>query len=191
MSEKIRAFIAIELNNETQNSLAKIQSELKTSGAVVKWVEPKNIHLTLKFLGDIDTDLAAKIKIILEDLAKNHQKFSATINELGAFPNTGSPRVIWVGINAGKQNLISIATELENNLPKLGIPKEERDFAPHLTLGRVKGPINRFKLSELLNKNKNISDLNFIADRITLFKSTLTPQGPIYEVITEVILKES
>ncbi|MBM3248293.1 MAG: RNA 2',3'-cyclic phosphodiesterase [Candidatus Omnitrophica bacterium] len=191
MSEKIRAFIAIELNNEVQNSLAKIQNEIKTSGAVVKWVEPKNIHLTLKFLGDIDTDLAAKIKIILEDLVKKHRRFPAVINELGAFPNTRSPRVIWAGIEAGKENAISFANELEDNLSKLGIPKEERAFAPHLTLGRVKSPINRFKLSELLNKNKNISDLNFIADRITFFKSTLTPQGPIYEAIAEVNLKES
>ncbi len=191
MSEKIRAFIAIELNNETQNSLAKIQSELKASGADVKWVEPKNIHLTLKFLGDIDTDLIAKIKNILEDLAKNHQRFSSVINELGAFPNTRSPRVIWVGMQEGKENASSIARELENNLFELGIPKEERDFLPHITLGRVKSPINRLKLTELLDKNKNIPTINFTMEKMTLFKSTLTPRGPIYEAIAEVNLKES
>ncbi|MDD2654765.1 MAG: RNA 2',3'-cyclic phosphodiesterase [Candidatus Omnitrophica bacterium] len=191
MSDKIRTFIAIELDKQTQESLAKIQNELKASGSDVKWVEPKNIHLTLKFLGDIETDLIPKIKNMLEDLSKNHNKFSAAIKELGAFPNARSPRVIWVGIEAGKENSVSIANDLDNNLSKLGIPKEERDFVPHLTLGRVKRPINRFKLSELINKNKDISDLNFVADRITLFKSTLTPKGPIYEAMVEVNLKES
>lgn len=191
MSEKIRSFIAIELDKQTQENLARIQNELKPSGADIKWVEPKNIHLTLKFMGDIETDLIAKIKNILEDLSKIHRKFSATINELGAFPTSRSPRVIWAGIETGKENSISIASDLENNLSKLGIPKEERDFVPHLTLGRVKSPINRFKLSELLNKNKNISDLNFVADRIVLFKSTLTPKGPIYEAMIEVNLKEN
>lgn len=191
MSEKIRTFIAIELNNETQNSLAKIQSQLRTSGADVKWVEPKNIHLTLKFLGDIDTDLIGEIKNVVEDLANNHQKFTATIKELGGFPNTRSPRVIWVGIQEGKENTSSIVMDLENNISKLGIPKENRDFLSHITLGRVRSPINRLKLTELLNKNKNIPTLIFVVEKITLFKSTLTPRGPIYEAIAEVILKES
>jgi 2'-5' RNA ligase len=189
MGEKIRSFIAIELNKEIQDALANIQTDLRSSGADIKWVKPRNIHLTLKFLGNIDTNLIPKIKNILEDITKKYKNFSGDLTELGAFPKLHNPRVIWVGMQTGKDKIISITKELEDNLSKIGIPQEEKEFHPHVTLGRIKSSINRLKLVELLNNTK-ISILKFQVKKITLFKSTLTPEGPIYEAKLEVNLKE-
>ncbi|MFH1656020.1 MAG: RNA 2',3'-cyclic phosphodiesterase [Candidatus Omnitrophota bacterium] len=191
MPETIRAFIAVELNKDIQEGLAKIQAELRSARADVKWVKPGNIHLTLKFLGNIDPDLATKIKQILEDLGKNHRSFSADLNELGAFPKPKSPRVIWVGMQKGKDDLISIVEHLENRLSEIGIAKEDRIFHPHVTIGRLRSPHNRSKLVEMLEKNSSIPVLNFTVDKIVLFKSTLTPQGSIYEPQAEVSFKAS
>ena len=191
MSENIRAFIAIELNKKIQDELAKIQNEIKASGALVKWVKPENIHLTLKFLGNIDTDLITKIKDILNDLSSKHEVFTMKLNKVGAFPKPRNPRIIWVGQEDGQVKIKSIAEELEENLSKIGIPKEEKPFHSHVTLGRVKSPLNRFKLAEALTSKEKIPELSFAVDRIVLFKSTLTSQGPIYEAIAEVNLKAS
>lgn len=191
MSEKIRAFIAIELNKEIHSALSKIQNDLRRTGADVKWVKPANIHLTLKFLGNINTELIPEIKKILSKISQSYTGFAAELTELGAFPRLQSPRVIWAGMQAGKEKVISIAKELEDNLSKIGIPKEEKDFHPHATLGRIKSPMNRLKLVEALSSKTKISPLNFQVEKITLFKSTLMPQGPIYEAIVEVSLKAS
>jgi len=191
MPETIRAFIAIELNKDIQDGLAKIQAELRSGRADVKWVKPQNMHLTLKFLGNIEIDLIVKIKNILEDLTINHKSFPSDLSEIGAFPKIKTPRVIWVGMQKGKDQVGLIVEELETKLAEIGILKEERKFHPHLTLGRLRSPHNRSKLVELLEKNKAIPPLNFTVDKIILFKSTLTGQGPIYEPQSQVSLKAS
>ena len=191
MSDAIRAFIAIELNSDTQEGLARIQSELRSARADVKWVKPQNIHLTLKFLGNIDSSQAEKIKQILDEIGNKFKSFESDLNELGAFPKPNSPRVIWVGMQKGKDQVISIVNDLENKISEIGILREDRTFHPHVTLGRLRSPHNRSGLVEFLEKNKTIPPLNFTADKIVLFKSTLTPQGPIYEPLAQVSLKAS
>ena len=191
MSDTIRAFIAIELNSDTQEGLARIQSELRSARADVKWVKPQNIHLTLKFLGNIDSSQAEKIKQILDEIGNKFKSFESDLNELGAFPKPKTPRVIWVGMQKGKDQVISIVNDLENKISEIGILREDRTFHPHVTLGRLRSPHNRSGLVEFLEKNKTIPPLNFTADKIVLFKSTLTPQGPIYEPLAQVSLNAS
>jgi 2'-5' RNA ligase len=191
MSLTIRSFIAIELNKDIQESLAKIQSQLRAARADVKWVKPENIHLTLKFLGNIDIDLITKINGIFEELGKKYQSFPADLNTLGAFPKIKNPRVIWFGMQKGKDEVIVIVKELEEQLAKIGIAKEEKEFHPHVTLGRLRSPYNRASLVEALEKNSKVPTLNFTVDKIVLFKSTLTPKGPIYEPQAEASLKAS
>jgi 2'-5' RNA ligase len=191
MSLTIRSFIAIELNKDIQESLAKIQSQLRAARADVKWVKPENIHLTLKFLGNIDIDLITKINGIFEELGKKYQSFPADLNTLGAFPKIKNPRVIWAGMQKGKDEVIVIVKELEKQLAKIGIAKEEKEFHPHVTLGRLRSPYNRASLVEALEKNSKVPTLNFTVDKIVLFKSTLTPKGPIYEPQAEASLKAS
>jgi len=191
MSETIRAFIAIELNKETQSYLSNIQSELKETGADVKWVKSENIHLTLKFLGNIDVSKINQIKEILTKISRENTEFTVELSDIGAFPKKEHPRVIWIAIEKNQDKVIKIVADLEERLMELGIAKEDRPFRAHLTLGRVKSNLNRLKLVEKL-KNINISQRHsLIVNKLTLFKSTLTPGGPIYEILCESNLKAS
>jgi 2'-5' RNA ligase len=181
----MRTFIAIELPEEIKKSLSKLQEQLKTTGADVKWVEPKNIHLTLKFLGERDDKKVKGIESLLSEVSSHNNSFKIRINSVGAFPNLNSPRVIWVGIDEGDSETKKIAQELEEKIAKLGIPKEERAFSSHITIGRKRSAKNLKELSESLKKaSEGKFDLPvFAVDKITLFKSTLTSQGPIYEPV--------
>lgn len=184
----MRTFIAISLPQEIKTALVKLQKNLKTSGADVKWVEEQNIHLTLKFLGEIEEKIAEKICVILKETAKNLNPFSLRLESPGAFPRTDKPRVIWAGLGEDIQQLKNIVAELEKKLSEIDIPAEERAFASHITIGRLKSDKNREELvkgliaAEEFFKNTNYE---WRVNSIILFKSTLTPQGPIYDILKE------
>lgn len=180
--ETVRAFIALELTSEIQNQLKQAQDGLKKAGADVKWVEPSGIHLTLKFLGNVSLELIGEIKKHLDALVKDHRRFELSISELGAFPKKEYPRVIWVGIPRGRDQTIELAKDLQERLINLGFMKEKRDFKPHLTLGRVRSNHNRSQLTKLL-ESVTVLPKTMQAETLTLFKSTLTPQGAIYEAL--------
>lgn len=188
----MRAFIAIELPKEIKDHLSRIQAQLRTAGADVRWVDPKNIHLTLKFLGEIDDKKKSDIIEIIEDTAKNNNQFLARICCAGAFPKISFPRVLWVGIQEGDKETKEIALALEEKIDKLGIPREDRPFSSHITIGRIKSTSNREKLVrelETIAANLNKESLIFSINKITFFKSTLTPHGPVYEILKEATLK--
>jgi len=188
----MRAFIAIELPQQIKDSLSQIQKQLKESGADVKWVGPGNIHLTLKFLGEIDDEKIEKINGIIEDTARDKPSFKMHISSIGAFPKIDYPRVIWVGIDAGDSETKEVVKELEEKIQKIGIPKEERAFSSHITIARTRSALNRDKLVQklkIISPEFGKEDLEFKVTKITLFKSTLTPIGPIYEVLKEANFK--
>jgi len=190
----MRAFIAIEIPENIRSILAKLQDQLKASGADVKWVERQNIHLTLKFLGDIDDVLREKIGAALGAAAADNQPFRAVIGLCGAFPNVDYPRVIWVGISEGDTQTKKIARDLEDRLSKLGLAKDERAFASHITIGRVRSPSKRKNLTHALaDQAQNLAKLNLVFNisKLTLFKSTLSPKGPVYAAQKEENLKTS
>jgi 2'-5' RNA ligase len=187
----MRTFIAIELPLEIKNRLTQLQKELRETGADVKWVEPRNIHLTLRFLGDISKEQLNRIETALDKLAINNHAFNATLSTLGVFPKIEFARVIWVGINEGEKEAIAVAKDLEDRLQGLGLPKEERPFSTHITLGRVRSPKNKEKLiSALQELGEKLAkeNLEFHVGKIALFKSSLTSSGPIYETLKEVHL---
>jgi 2'-5' RNA ligase len=181
----MRAFIAIELPEQIKAKLSALQSLLKKSGADVKWVLPENIHLTLKFLGEISEETALKIIKIVEKLALNKKQFEITLSSLGAFPEGKSPRVIWIGIDKGVQETKNIFEELEEELSAgLAISKETRAFSSHITIGRVKSTLNIERLVKDLKELEGYfgkETIGFKASGITLFKSLLGPEGPAYE----------
>lgn len=188
----MRTFIAIELPPNIRDYLGNIENQLKTTGADVKWVSPGNIHLTLKFLGEIDDKKLIKVTEILETVASGENLFFIRLAGVGAFPNTNSPRVIWLGVDKGDEETKRIADALEEEIAKIGIPKENRPFSSHITIGRVRSGLNRIKLAQALNGLKDKSgeeNLEFSVTKITLFESTLTPKGPIYAVLKEASLK--
>lgn len=182
----MRSFIAVELNPSVIQRLSQIQEELKLSGADVKWVKPENIHLTLKFLGEQKEEKIEEIKKTLEELVKNYSPFKIVISQIGCFPKLEYPRVIWVGVE-NYETLERITLDLEERLSRISIAKEKRKFTAHITLGRVRSAHQR---RELVGKLKGISmgNLSSQINCITLFKSTLTPRGPIYEKILKATL---
>jgi 2''-5'' RNA ligase len=182
----MRAFIALELSSEIKKSLAQIQSHLKYSGADVKWVEKDNIHLTLKFLGEITEEKCANVVSILDEVGMGTKPFNISIKDIGAFPTMDHPRVIWAGLGDGAAESKILAKKIDEALSKAGFPEETRPFAPHLTIGRVRSPKNNEALKQKLATNnlQLTTKLQYISS-IVLFQSKLSQKGPTYTKLHE------
>jgi RNA 2',3'-cyclic 3'-phosphodiesterase len=183
--ETLRTFIAVELDKENREALERIEDDLKRLDADVKWVDPQNIHLTLKFLGEIPPKKVRQVQETLPELLKAFSLFEITIATLGAFPKPERPRIIWVGVTQNAHELTRLAHQVEEGLCALSFPKEEKAFSPHATIGRVRSPKNQAQLAEGI-KNYSFAPLTQKISKVILFKSTLTPQGPIYQPLAEV-----
>ena len=179
----IRAFVAIELSPELQAKIDDIITELqKQTGKSVRWVTPRNVHLTLKFIGNVSpANLSALTHIICAE-ALRHKPFVMKVESLGAFPNLIRPRIIWVGIQS-PSTLSEIQRGIDRETNRLGYPGEERDFSPHLTLGRISqhaGPQEVKQIADTLH-TVTVGVLGSVhVDSIRLFRSDLQPGGAIY-----------
>ena len=188
--ETMRTFIAFEISDAIKTELSRIQSHLKYAGADIKWVDSNNIHITLKFLGDINDSMAAKVCAILDNIAKGASPFTAEASLFGAFPDIDFPKVVWAGLGIGSENTEKIFLQLDEELSNIGFQKEKRAFTSHLTLGRVRTGKNILALKEKLASAKLPAGLSQKIGSIVLFKSTLTPSGSIYTKIHEALLGE-
>lgn len=176
----MRVFIAMELPGQARDELASLQEALKRSGADVKWVEPENIHLSIRFIGDATEDTVEQIKQQLAETAAASKAFEFTVKGIGAFPDPDRPRVIWAGIDRGAAESTRLAADLEAKLMSIGIAREERRFHPHITLGRVRSQKNSDKLRKLIETTGFEAGVTIKAEFLTLFMSRLTPQGSVY-----------
>ena len=157
---------------------------LKTTGADVRWAQTDALHLTLKFLGEIDEEKTAVVKRTLKEVAGRHASFPLRLEGTGAFPGEHNPRVLWVGF-ASETGLLAFQDELERELEREGFPREERAFHPHLTLGRVKGP-GRIREAMLeLEKHRQDSLGEMTVHKVALFESRLRPEGAEYRVLVD------
>lgn len=186
----IRTFLAIELPKSIRNRLKEVQRELKESQADVRWVDPENIHLTLKFFGNIEEKEVESIVKSIERPVQRTPLFSLKIQGIGGFPDLKNPRVLWIGLEEKGNVLSSLQKKLEKALEKVGLKPEDRPFHPHLTLGRVKSNRAKALLMEKIEKYKGEFFGEFLAEGVTLFKSDLTPKGPIYTPLAAVRLGE-
>src|SRR5512136_179446 len=152
MSEFIRSFLAFDIENDTvRNRLAKAQALLIQTGADIKLVETENIHVTLRFLGDISTSLVEKI---FSEMKKTEfAPFNVHIKGLGVFPDLHYPRVVWAGMTDGADQLRSIFGQLEPKLRALGFAPDSKGFSPHLTIARVRSGRNKAQLTEFITEN--------------------------------------
>jgi 2'-5' RNA ligase len=191
--ETVRSFIAVELPDEVRKEIGKLQDSLKTGRQdFVKWVSPDSIHLTLKFLGDIATDKVDEIIAAVEDSVAGIAPFTLHMDGLGVFPGLKRIQVVWVGLTGDIDNLRRIQKNIEENLFVLGYPEEEREFTPHMTLGRVRfqpPPEEQQKFVHLLTAAVFSSAYNINVASVTLMKSQLTPKGAIYTKLGSVNLK--
>ena len=136
--EQIRCFVAIEIPQMIQDLLISVQDELKTKFRGACWVKRGNIHLTLKFLGDVAPNQIGIIRNVIQQVAGNRPPFLMQIGSIGAFPNFTRPRIIWAGVNTGDAEITAIAQEINIELSRCGCPLDEKAFRPHLTLARLK-----------------------------------------------------
>lgn len=191
--EKIRSFIAVELPAEIKLALVKMQSQLKSGGGErIKWVDPRIMHLTLKFLGNIDTALTGNIAAALEEACCEVSPFPIELGGLGVFPNARRVQVVWVGLKGEVEKLGRLQKSIDAVLAPLGFTAENRLFAPHLTLARVReeaGPEERQLLGQLVAATVPEGGGSFKVDAVHLMRSQLTGNGPIYTRINSAALK--
>ncbi|GAX61268.1 2'-5' RNA ligase [Candidatus Scalindua japonica] len=184
----IRVFIAIEIDSDIKNKLSEYLSKLKRTGADVRWVAPENIHLTLKFIGNIDEEVLTNLNQIINDAASGVRPFSISIGNIGAFPGLKNPRVVYVYVQERGNDLRRIHEKLDKGVERLGIRKESGKYVGHITLGRVK---SQRKISKLKNALCSGTDCFFGLEKVTslsLIQSKLTPRGPIYTRLNNFIL---
>jgi 2'-5' RNA ligase len=172
----MRAFIAIDLPLQTKEKIAKLQEDLKKCNPDFKWVDPGNIHLTLRFLGNIQESRLGAVKEAIDKAVKGISEFKIVFSAFGFFPNPKRPKVFFIKTTEEKI-LRSIASNLEDGLEAIGFEKESR-FSPHLTLARIKSFKNITGLKERIKDAK--LEEEFMIKELILYKSTLTRLGPIY-----------
>lgn len=155
----------------------------------VKWVKPDSLHITLKFLGEVGEDLLPEIQERLTRVCRDMGPFPLVAEGVGAFPKRRSPQVIWMGLSGETDRMARLAKDLEGALAPLGFEPEKRGFKPHITLGRMRRsrrgapPAGQNELAEALLSLAAFKGPSFLAERVTLMKSTLTPKGAIYEPV--------
>ncbi len=183
--DQVRSFISIDLDDQQVLSrIASILSSLKALGGDLKPVEGENIHLTLKFLGNVSASRLAEVKSSLKQLA--FPGFTAEIKGAGAFPNLKHMNIIWVGVNEGWTQVEQIYEQVEKLLSNLGIRRENRPFSPHITIARVRSGRKR---DEIANFLQHLSDESFgtiTVDKVRLKQSILSSSGPKYSTLLEV-----
>ena len=195
----MRAFVAVDLSAHVRSALAVLQQDLARSNADVKWVEPPHLHVTLKFLGEITDDERRAVETLLQRVADETPPFTLTLEELGAFPSLAAPRVLWVGIREGKEQVVRLAEAIEREGAAIPLSKDERPFAAHVTLGRVRSPRHRQALVQRLRDAACPPTKDFgggawrtpdplRVTTLTLYQSVLGPAGPRYTVLADVPL---
>ncbi len=178
----MRSFIAIELNEEIKRELGSLMEQLRPLAPELKWVRPENLHITLKFLGEVKEEKIERIKKIIQEMVKSFRPFTIKIKGIGQFPEKRKPRVIWAGVE-DSEGLFSLQKEVEKLLSGLGFKEEEREFTGHITLARIKNPSGIERLLERLSALKEKEFGTEEVHEIALMKSELRPDGARYERI--------
>jgi 2'-5' RNA ligase len=180
----IRTFVAVESSEAVRRRAVELIRTLDAAGADVKWVEPQNMHLTLKFLGDVpEPDVPGVCQAVQEAVA-GVRPFDMQVHSAGAFPSAGRPRAVWLGAAGGAEAMIALQAAVDKALRKLGFPKEHRRFEPHLTIGRVRGGGPAVaELGRLLRPLSDFDAGQFRVAETVVFASHLTPKGATYETL--------
>lgn len=177
----IRTFIAVEVGEQVRRRAADLIDRLRVSGAPVKWASAPNLHITLKFLGNVSADEISDLCRTIESIVEGVPPFSIHCRGAGAFPNVDRPRVVWLGIDQGGDELVALHKRIDNAMSEMGFRPEVREFHPHITLGRIRrGDPTLEQLSELIRKNADFDGGSFDVHDVCVFSSSLKRQGPEY-----------
>jgi 2'-5' RNA ligase len=180
-----RTFIAVDLDKAIRDRTVALQHTLARTGSEVKWVEPANLHVTLMFLGEVEDRALVDVCRVVTECAQQVAAFPMSVETVGCFPNLRRPRVLWVGVGEGTQELCALYDSLEPPLLALGCyRREERQYTPHITLGRVKSDRPSDRLTAALTKQAGWQGGQTQVREVLVMSSELTPQGPIYSVLS-------
>lgn len=177
----IRTFVAIDLPEDVRADLVSVMSDLGREIRGVRWVRPEGLHLTLKFLGDIDEKTVPPLAGELDAVARGCRPLNLSVEGLGAFPDARRPRVIWAGLSGDLAVLGDLASRVDRVCTSFGVKPEKRPFRAHITIGRLKVPT-------MVNLNKELRNKGFLATEIVLYQSELFPTGARYTVLNRSIL---
>ena len=184
MSESIRSFLAFDIESDSvRKKLASVQTLLLQTGADLKLVETQNIHVTIRFLGNITPNILERIHQEMKTV--QFIPFDIQIKGLGAFPDVRYPRVVWAGIAKGATELRSVFSQLEPKLQQLGFAPDSRGFSAHLTIARVRSGRNKAQLAKFLNDNAEYEFGLIRGECLRLKQSDLSPKGPVYSTLRE------
>jgi len=181
----VRTFIAIEMGPQVLDALGQAQNELRhgEGGRAGRWVKRENLHLTLKFLGEVPVGQLESVYQAVARAGKDICSFVLAVTDLGCLPNLRRPRVICVDVQDRSGRLLRLQEAVERELTRLGFPAERRGFRPHLTLGRVRRQATRGEVEALAKSiaaHRSIDGSQVQVDEVAVVKSELTPNGPIY-----------
>jgi RNA 2',3'-cyclic 3'-phosphodiesterase len=177
--ESVRTFVCIEIPETIKGRIERLQQTLKQSGAQVSWTKPSNIHLTIKFLGDVRRERIDDACEAIERAASAVNEFEIEVAGAGCFPSPKNPRVLWVGLSNLPDELRRLHRAVEDELARKGFAREAKKFSPHLTIGRVRAPQNSAPIAGQLIE-AGFEPESFRATEVIVMRSDLNPTGSIY-----------
>ncbi|MBU1045143.1 MAG: RNA 2',3'-cyclic phosphodiesterase [Candidatus Omnitrophica bacterium] len=184
MKKLIRAFIAIELNPKLLDELKKIQKELQHLSGEISWTLPENLHISVRFLGNISPEQIKPIEQIIKNISKQTKSFDLSLGVLGVFPYINGHQVLWAGISSGYSQVTQISTLIARDLKSLNIKAGDKHFHPHITLARIKSLKNKSELNTLIDTIQP-AKISEQINTIILFKSEINNENPVYTKIFE------
>jgi 2'-5' RNA ligase len=179
----MRAFVAIPIDERLRDGMVAVQEALRRAAADVRWVERENLHVSLKFLGEIDETQHALLAERLRGEATRFPPLELEFAGVGRFPSGGAPRVLWIGCRRDVSKLAGLADAVERAAADADVPRENRPYAAHVTIGRVRSPANKQRLLAALEARRDDVIGRQRVEAFALYRSTLTPEGPIYEAL--------
>lgn len=188
---RIRTFLAVEICDEVRRRAAELIGSLRTDGDDIKWIEPHNLHFTLNFLGDVNDNEVHDVCRVAVKAAAQFPLFEMECLGLGAFPHVGNPRTIWLGVGEGSEPMCGLQDVLAEGLSELGFPRENRQFVPHLTLGRSRRGGRTRHLTSRLVELADFAAGRCIVEEVVVFSSILEPTGPLYHALAHAPLADA
>lgn len=182
----MRTFIAIELDESIRRTLGEVRKNSRIRDRSVRWVKPGSIHLTLKFLGEIEPEAIPEVSASMERAALGIAPFTISVGGFGCFPGPRNPRVLWVGVDEPTRSMASLQAAVEEECGAIGFKRERRAFKPHLTLARVRGRIGPIEIDDL-GEPGSLGEQDVAS--ITLFQSELKPSGAVYVPLATIPLQ--
>mgnify|MGYP002036722336 FL=1 len=178
--QRIRVFVAIELPASVRGWAIQLQQSLSGRDIDVRWVKLPHVHLTLKFLGEVQDRLIPEICDCVKGVSQSCDPFSMKLSDLGAFPNIDNPRTLWIGVAQGSDQLLTLHSKLENELEKFGFVPESRRFTPHVTLGRIRNVASKLEIARKLCMSKTCESEAVSVKELAVMSSEISAEGPQY-----------